>query len=385
MSEIVDSVESRHGEIEGMVGKCVCNREIISRLLIASRKEILDMIFPLLTSFLSIRRPKSEFEAVCGVCTIWNEIEVEIGEKGIIIGNAKERKLLRVNEESLSEIEHMQVLDLSDEGERWEGDVSNSQPYGWGVLFNKDGEKVYEGFRIGGANVCYGRSYYPDVGVIEYEGEICGGKRWGRGVQYDKRGEVVYDGEWMNDDRLIEEVTLNSENEKSLVFPNRVKVLRVSHHCCNRKNWRVLDLRLLSSLRELIVGDGCFQNTKEVKLIGMSQLERVEIGKSTCCDSSTSYGCDPTRCFYLRSCPRMKELKIGCSSFNTFSVCRIENMSSLEGIVIGDLDYWSYNFVYADLELRSCFCEERVRSRFTEIEVDYYWKTILSRIPSCRI
>lgn len=120
MSEAVDSVESRHGENEGMEGKCVCKRGIISRLLTTSRKEILDMIFPLLTSVLFIRRPKSEFEAICGVCTIWNEIEVEIGEKGIIIGNTKERKLLRVNDESLSEIEHMQVLDLSDEGERWE-------------------------------------------------------------------------------------------------------------------------------------------------------------------------------------------------------------------------------------------------------------------------
>ena len=195
----------------------------------------------------------------------------------------------------------------------------------------------------------------------------------------------MYDGEWMNDDWLIEEVTLTSENEKSLLFSNRVKVLRISHHCCNRKNWRVLDLRLLSSLRELIVGDGCFQNTKEVKLIGMSQLERVEIGKNTCCDKSTSYGCDPTRFFILRSCPRMKELKIGYSSFNTCSVCKIENMNSLEGIEIGDLDYWSYNFVCADFELRSCFCEERIRNRFAEIEVRHDWKAILSRILSCRV
>ena len=57
-------------------------------------------------------------------------------------------RLLRVNGEEVGGIEHAQVLNLSDDGERWEGDVLNDQPYGWGVLFNADGEKVYEGFRI---------------------------------------------------------------------------------------------------------------------------------------------------------------------------------------------------------------------------------------------
>ena len=34
----------------------------------------------------------------------------------------------------MSGIEHAQVLDLNDDGERWEGDVLHNQPYGWGML-----------------------------------------------------------------------------------------------------------------------------------------------------------------------------------------------------------------------------------------------------------
>ncbi|KAM7454178.1 hypothetical protein BLSTO_05068 [Blastocystis sp. subtype 1] len=37
---------------------------------------------------------------------------------------------------NVSGIEHKQVLDLNDDGERWEGDVLNNQPYGWGVLYD---------------------------------------------------------------------------------------------------------------------------------------------------------------------------------------------------------------------------------------------------------
>ena len=104
---------------------------------------------------------------------------VELNLNGVIEVNVDSRELLRVNGEDVKGIEHNRVLDLSDDGERWEGDVLNDQPYGWGVLYDSEGEKVYEGFRLKEVNVCYGRSYYPDIQKVEYEGGICEGKRWG--------------------------------------------------------------------------------------------------------------------------------------------------------------------------------------------------------------
>ena len=94
-----------------------------------------------------------------------------------------------------NEIERNQVLDMSASGERWEGDVLDDQPCGWGVLYDKGNNREYEGFRVGDVNVCYGTRYYSDLGVIDYEGEWCEGKRWGRGVQFDRKGGLQYEGE----------------------------------------------------------------------------------------------------------------------------------------------------------------------------------------------
>ena len=114
----------------------------------------------------------------------------------------------------------------------------------------------------------------------------------------------------------------------------------------------VLDLSRFSQLKVLEIGDHCFCYVKEVKLIGMSKLESVEIGKNSftmkgrCC-RILDYG------FHLRDCPKLKELRIGRSSFPEYSVCEIENVDALEVIEIGDLNERSCNFYYGLLELKS--------------------------------
>ena len=249
------------------------------------------------------------------------------------------------------------MLDLSDDGERWEGDVLNDQPYGWGVLYDSENRMVYEGFRIGDVNVCYGRSYYSDVGVIEYEGMIFDGKRWGRGVQFDKQGVVMRDGEWMNNEPAEMAMTITEENQRLFTC---VEELVVSDRCCNGMEWRVFDVSCIVHLRELRVGYGCFRNTEELKLIGLNELERVVIGKSSFRTETYNHDMDGMGSnghFYLKNCPKVRELKIGCGSFSDYSVCEIENVNQLEVIEIGELNEESGNFCYASLELKS-ECDE---------------------------
>ena len=258
--------------------------------------------------------------------------------------------LIRMNGEDVKGIEHAQVLDLSDDGERWEGDVLNNEPYGWGVLYDSENRMVYEGFRIGEVNVCYGTRYYSDIGVIEYDGEWCEGKRWGRGIQYDRKGNIVFDGEWMNDEQLNKRVVLNEENQ---FLHSHIEELIVSDNSCNEREWVVLDLSFMPNLRLLQVGNECFENVKEVKLIGLSKLERVLIGKNSFTKENNYWGYDPSRHFYLKNCERLRELKIGCYSFSDYSVCEIENVPSLEVIEMGEVNKKSWNFFYASLELKS--------------------------------
>ena len=246
-----------------------------------------------------------------------------------------------------SGLERNRVLDLNDEGERWEGDVLHDQPYGWGMLYDKEGEIAYEGFRIGDVSVCYGTQYYADIGVKEYEGNWFEGKRWGRGKLYDRNGVVVFDGEWLNDYHLETRVVITEENQQ---IHSRIEELIVSDESCNDNEWKVLDFSLMPYLKRLEVGSNCFFSVKVVKMIGLEKLERVVIGKrSFTRDEQMQH----KSCFALKHCPQVKELRMGRYSFSDFSVCEIDNLASLEVIEMGELNEWSANFKYASLELKS--------------------------------
>ena len=133
----------------------------------------------------------------------------------------------------------------------------------------------------------------------------------------------------------------------------RVTELVIPSKCCNEAEWNVFDVSELKWLKCIEIGDECFENVNEVKLIGLKQLESVVIGKNSFTKKKGSYGNDPNRHFYLKNCERVRELKIGCYSFNDYTVCEIENVPSLEVIEMRDLNGWSNCFCYASLILKS--------------------------------
>ena len=128
----------------------------------------------------------------------------------------------------------------------------------------------------------------------------------------------------------------------------RVGVIEVSNGCCNEEGLKELDLSGFVNLRELKVGNECFENVKEVKLIGLTKLESVEIGENSFTQHKNGCGNDPDRHFYLKNCPKLKSLKMGRYSFSDYTVCEIENVDALEAIEVG-----SSCFRYASLELKS--------------------------------
>ena len=148
------------------------------------------------------------------------------------------------------------------------------------------------------------------------------------------RVEIHNWGEWEHVDKRVTE----------LVIPSK---------CCNEGEWRVFDVSELRGLKRIKIGDECFENVNEVKLIGLHALERVLIGKKSFTKNKNGAGKDPNRHFYLKDCERLKELKMGCCSFNDFTVCEIANVPSLEVIEMGEVDEYSFNFCHASLKLKS--------------------------------
>ena len=127
----------------------------------------------------------------------------------------------------------------------------------------------------------------------------------------------------------------------------------VESGACNDPSTCEWDLSKCKELTELVVGDNCFQHVEVFKLIEMSKLKSVEIGKNSFTQHKNSAGKNPNRHFYLKNCPKLKSLKMGHHSFSDYTVCEIENVNALEVIEMGDLNEYSYNFISASLELKS--------------------------------
>ena len=132
-----------------------------------------------------------------------------------------------------------------------------------------------------------------------------------------------------------------------------VGVIVVSNRCCNEKECSVFNLSGFVYLKELTIGSKCFKYVNEVKIIGLSELERVVIGDNSFTKHNNGAGYDPSRHFYLKNCPKLKSLKIGRFSFSDYTVIEIENVDALEVIEMGDLGMGGSNFNSASLELKS--------------------------------
>lgn len=259
----------------------------------------------------------------------------------VVLVDVSQRKTLFVKGIDLSEVKHNEIADLNVNGDRWEGDVVYGKPCGWGVFYDRDNHMTYEGFRIDGTNVCYGRSFFGDVGSVEYEGEWCEGKRWWRGTQYDRKGGVLFDGKWLDDISLIGNARIVGNN----FVCNRTERLFVRKNSGNQLEGGILDLSCLTELKELVVSNRSFFFVEEVRVIGLERIESIRIGDECFMQ--------PEGRFYLKNCPSLKELRIFGQSFNPYCVCEIEDMEALEIIQIGEQDERTYNFQNASFVLKS--------------------------------
>lgn len=137
------------------------------------------------------------------------------------------------------------------------------------------------------------------------------------------------------------------EGDESILF------VRVKNGC--DVDVGVLEVSAFAGVKEVIVGDECCESVSEVKLVGLCELERVVVGKGSFTREKKGCGNDPNRHFFLKDCPKVRELKIGSGSFSDYSVCEIENVNALEVIEMGDLNdaQPSNCFYHASLELKS--------------------------------
>lgn len=132
-----------------------------------------------------------------------------------------------------------------------------------------------------------------------------------------------------------------------------VRYVTIASNCCNEDEMKAFDLSAFKQLKSIVIGDDCFGNVSDTRIIGLNQLESVVVGKNSFTKQKNGSIKNKNSKFYLMNCPLIRELKMGCYSFSDYSLYMIENVNSLEVIEMGELNAESFNFYYANFQLKS--------------------------------
>ena len=92
-----------------------------------------------------------------------------------------------------------------------------------------------------------------------------------------------------------------------LLLDESVELIEVKKEVCNDEDFEEWEMNEYVRLRELIVGDECFQFVKDLRIVGLNALEKVEIGRQCFCKASGGV-------FEMRNCEKLESVKIGDGS-----------------------------------------------------------------------
>ena len=234
-------------------------------------------------------------------------------------------------------------LDLNTNGNRWEGGVRNGKPFGYGVLYDEEGRKEYEGYMMNGMKMCYGIEYYSDIGKVKYDGCFCDNNRFGKGTLYDRNGSVDYEGRWMKGQPYssCEDLEIVDSLMESITIPND------SLHDSKGfilQGWA-------NSLKRIVIGSHCYLNGKKFIVNQLEQLESVEIGEITFTQNSDNNVYDGVidtpeieklfvNIFQISNCGKLKSIQIGNSSFSYCRRFELHGLPSLQSIQLGESNFY---------------------------------------------
>jgi len=229
-----------------------------------------------------------------------------------------------------SEQDGVDCIDLNVNGKRWEGGMKNGKPFGYGVLYDEEGKKEYEGFMVDGVKVCYGIEYYSDIEWVKYRGCFYEGKRFGRGVLFGRNGIMEYNGLWKND-------MVYSSHSSGSTIDNHTETVTIGDGVfSNRESF--IPSFYMHSLKRIVIGDKYFRKVRVFELDGLSELESVVIGRESFKIIGSERSDGSCR---IVNCPKLKSIRIGYASFVDYHSFELNNLPSLQSIDIG---WWCFKY-----------------------------------------
>ena len=168
------------------------------------------------------------------------------------------------------------VVDASNGGMRIEGSCVNQSPFGPVCLMNGSNELIYRGVMIGNKRECFGIDFYPDLCQIEYIGCYWNNQRHGFGILYDRKGELVYEGDWLFGSNDYAKSVIIKENDNERMIHSLIHELVIDEGCGNDYNG-YLFLYGFNHLERIVVKKESFQNVNSLVISDNPVLKSIEI------------------------------------------------------------------------------------------------------------
>ena len=219
-----------------------------------------------------------------------------------------------VTKQFLTDASSIDIIDISDSGERWEGEVIEGVPYGWGEYFDHHNHLVYVGFRVNTRTTCRGSFFFDDLEFPKYIGTQCDGKYIGRGSLYDRNGDLVFEGEWINGIPVSTHQLYIHPHKTVVGMHSDLRVITIDSvrsdlpsdfHFCGH----------YAFLRYLAFGVGSCPSVYSLQIAYLPQLRSVSFGDNSFNLKDRCMSADCQRAFSVRCCPSLISLRFGNESF----------------------------------------------------------------------
>ena len=201
------------------------------------------------------------------------------------------------------------VIDLSEKGDRWEGDSMKDSPFGYGCIYNSENQLIYKGFIFEGMKVCFGSEFYEDAGIIEYEGEYYKNMRFGYGRSYDKKSNLLYEGDWLNN-QSMKLVSINVDKDlKEYDIQYNLEEFDISYSSvCNLKT---ICLSHFPYLKSIYIGGYCISESTVIEIDNCNKLKDIEL-KLKRIEESSCHSTEWKGKLIISNCLVLKKLILKC-------------------------------------------------------------------------
>ncbi|KAK8802589.1 hypothetical protein WA171_006268 [Blastocystis sp. BT1] len=330
----VDNVESISKKMNGVEWRMKW-KEYLKESVLNSNKNCM----------LSLNVDKEEMRGVCKRGEEVIEVKENENEVELMIVNVLNHSMIvlkglkgeELNEMDLSELIENEIVDLNDDGMRWEGEVLKGDLFGYGCLYDEENELEYEGWMIEGKKRCYGIEYWNDIGLKKYCGCYYDGLKNGYGLLYDRNGMIEYEG-LFKDDVIIDvndDMRMKWIDDCELIVTSCVESLIIADDFNPDISSLILNNSLIS-LKRIDIGHDCLKKVSRFVIDGLNKLKTIIIGKNSFeLDTNTGEG---SKCLIM-NCDQLSDFHIGERSFHYYESLELKNLPSLISI---RLDRWTF-------------------------------------------